>query len=141
MGRAKDVDRRGGAWKDKVIFLPDLLQKSEPWHLAWRVHPLKYIQRDFFLVFDIDFLIILYTHYDTAQSFLTTRHRQFLIKWLNCVVIYTAHNDLWIQFCITRVLLTFNSKYLKRLEVFYTQLFKVNEQYIPRTLQQPRGEK
>lgn len=29
----------------------------------------------------------------------------------------------------------FNSKYLKRLEVLYAQQFKVNEQYIPRTLE------
>lgn len=35
----------------------------------------------------------------------------------------------------------FNSKYLKRLEVLYAQLFKVNEQYIPWTLQKPKGER
>lgn len=35
----------------------------------------------------------------------------------------------------------FNSKYLKRLEVLYAQQFKVNEQYIPRTLQKPKGER
>lgn len=84
-------------------------------------------------------MITSYTHYDTARGFLATGHRQCLIKWLSSVVIYTAHNDLRIQLRITGVLLAFNSEYLKRLEVFYTQLFKVNEQYIPRTLQEPKG--
>lgn len=60
MGRAKDGDRKGAAWKDKIIFLPDLLEKTEPQHVTWRLHPLK-CRGIFFLVFDIDFLVTLYT--------------------------------------------------------------------------------